>query len=112
MKLGGFVYILANKPMGTIYIGSTSNIAQRMYQHRNKFFESFTKKYDVKLLVYYEFHDSLEKMVKRERQMKEWKRSWKLARIIEFNPNWLDLFDELSGEIIDLLEKYKQNNTA
>jgi putative endonuclease len=110
MKLGGFVYILASKPMGTLYIGSTSDITQRMYLHRNEFYKGFTKKYNVKQLVYYEFFASLEAMVKRERQMKEWKRDWKLARIIEFNPYWNDLFDEFSGEIIDLLKNHTPLN--
>ncbi len=59
------------------------------------------------MLVYYEYHDSLERMVKRERQMKEWKRNWKLSRIIEFNPDWRDLYDEFANKVIDLIsERY------
>jgi putative endonuclease len=109
MRLGGWVYIMASKPMGTLYIGSTSDLESRTWQHKNEFYESFTKKYGVKMLVYYESHESLERMVQRERQMKEWKRDWKLARIIEMNPSWKDLFDEFANRVIDITKHYEES---
>ena len=81
--------------MGTLYIGSTSDVYLRVQQHKTKFFHnSFTAKYNLNKLVYYEWYDNLENMVHRERQLKEWKRNWKIKLIIEKNPNWLDLYDE------------------
>lgn len=79
--------------MGTLYIGSTSDLPGRICQHKSKAFPGFTAKYGVDRLVYYEWHDSLEDMVARERQLKEWKRAWKLRLIIESNPDWDDLCD-------------------
>ncbi|MCL1902339.1 MAG: GIY-YIG nuclease family protein [Alphaproteobacteria bacterium] len=96
MKDGGYVYIMANQKMGTIYIGSTSDLLKRVGQHKTKTFpDCFTAEYDLDKLVYYEFHESLEQMVKRERQMKEWQRNWKLKLIIQKNPEWRDLYDDV-----------------
>ena len=75
MKDGGHVYILANQKMGTLYIGSTSDILLRIQQHKNKTFKGFAAKYNIDKLVYYEWFDSLEEMVKVERQLKEWPRN-------------------------------------
>ena len=94
MKDGGFVYIMASSKMGTLYVGSTSNLLKRVAQHKEKVFEGFTQKYDVSKLVYYEWHDRLENMVKRERQIKDWHRNWKLKLIIDKNPDWIDLYDD------------------
>ena len=95
MKYGGYVYIMASNPLGTLYIGSTSDLVGRVWQHKNKAIKGFTSKYNIDKLVYYEWHDSLKNMVTRERQIKEWHRSWKLRLIINFNPEWRDLYNDL-----------------
>ena len=95
IKSGGYVYILASDKMGTLYIGSTSDLLQRVWKHKQKIFRGFTSKYNVMKLVYYEWHENLECMVKRERQLKEWQRNWKLRLIIEFNPEWKDLYPDI-----------------
>ncbi len=92
MKSGGYVYILASGPMSTLYIGSTSDLPGRIWQHKNKQIPGFTSKYNVDKLVFYEWHDSLREMVIREHQLKEWKRNWKIRLIIQFNPQWRDLY--------------------
>jgi len=98
MKSGGYVYIMSNHKMGTLYIGSTSDLIKRVWQHKTKYFPNcFTAKYGLNKLVYYEFYESLENMVKHERQMKEWQRNWKLKLIIQKNPNWNDLYNEFLG---------------
>lgn len=82
--------------MGTLYIGSTSDLILRVQQHKTKYFpKCFTAEYNLNKLVYYEWHDSLEEMVKRERQMKEWNRNWKIKLIVQKNSEWQDLFNEL-----------------
>jgi putative endonuclease len=80
---------------GTIYLGVTSNLVQRAYQHRNGLIEGFSKDNDCKMLVWYEAHDDLEEARRRERQMKKWKREWKLELIEKDNPQWKDLFNTL-----------------
>lgn len=95
MKSGGYIYIMTSGPMGTLYIGSTSDLVGRVWQHKNKEIPGFTSKYNVNKLVYYEWHDSLTDMVRRERQLKEWKRGWKLRLIIESNPTWRDLYPDV-----------------
>ena len=95
MKSGGWVYILTNKKMGTLYVGATSDLVGRIWQHKHKEIPGFTSKYNVNKLVYYEWHDRLDDMVIRERQIKEWKRSWKLRLIIDTNPDWIDLYTEV-----------------
>ena len=95
MKSGGYVYIMASKRMGTLYVGSTSDLIGRVWEHKNKVYpKSFTAKYKCDKLVYYEYYESLEYMVKRERQLKEWNRNWKIKIIVEKNPNWNDLYPE------------------
>jgi putative endonuclease len=91
----GYVYILTNKPNGTLYIGVTSDLIKRIYEHKEKLADGFTKQYGLDLLVYYEIHDSIEAAILREKQMKEWKREWKIKRIEEHNPTWRDLYPEL-----------------
>ncbi len=93
------VYILASKRNGTLYIGVTSDMPNRMFDHREGRYPGFTSKYGVKLLVYYEMHESMEIAIRRETQLKKWRRIWKLRLIEEMNPNWDDLFDEATGEI-------------
>ena len=95
MKSGGWVYILTNKKMGTLYVGSTSDLIGRVWQHKNKAIPGFTSKYNVDKLVYYEWHNRLDDMVKRERQIKDWRRAWKLRLIIDNNPDWRDLYNDI-----------------
>ncbi|MEA1981670.1 MAG: GIY-YIG nuclease family protein [candidate division Zixibacteria bacterium] len=90
-----YVYILANKRVGTLYIGVTSSLQKRVYEHRNNLVDGFTKKYNVHNLVYYEIHDDVTQAITREKLMKKWKRSWKLELIDKMNPEWKDLYDEL-----------------
>ena len=90
-----YVYILASRRNGTLYIGMTDDIAKRAWQHRNGIMPGFPKKYDVKLLVWLEQHVSRESAFMRERQLKKWNRSWKLQLIEKENSNWRDLWDDL-----------------
>ena len=92
-----YVYILASKRNGTLYTGVTSNLVQRVWQHKNNVIEGFTKKYNVKFLVYYEAHDNAENAITREKQIKKWRRNWKLRLIEESNPHWKDLYDNIRG---------------
>jgi putative endonuclease len=92
-----FVYILANKRNGTLYIGMTDDLVRRVWQHRNDIIRGFTQRYDVKLLVWCERHESRESAFARERQMKKWNRAWKLELIEKGNPDWRDLWDELNS---------------
>jgi putative endonuclease len=87
-----YVYILASRRNGTLYTGVTSNLVKRVWQHRNGEIDGFTKKYDVKRLVYYETHQTAEPAIKREKQIKKWNRQWKLRLIEEDNPDWKDLY--------------------
>ena len=88
-----FVYMLAHKKNGTLYIGSTDNLSERIRQHRAKERPGFTAKYNVTRLVWYELHDTREDALVRERQMKKWNRAWKVRRIEETNPEWQDLYE-------------------
>ena len=89
------LYILASKRNGTLYIGVTSNLVQRIYQHKHKTLDGFTKTRNVNFLVYYEQHETMEMAITREKQMKIWKREWKMNLIEKDNPRWLDLYDSL-----------------
>ena len=91
----GFVYIMAGERNGTIYIGSTEDLVQRAWQHRNGVADGFTRKHGCKLLVWYEAHDDLQEARLRELQMKKWKRHWKLSEIERMNPDWDDLYPTL-----------------
>ena len=88
-----YVYILCSKRNGTLYIGVTSDPIKRVYQHKNKLVDGFTKKYDVKQLVWYEKHESVESAIQGEKQLKKWKRAWKLKLIEKSNPQWNDLYE-------------------
>jgi len=90
-----FVYILASKKNGTLYIGVTNDLIRRTYEHKNNLADGFTKKYNVKILVYYEHTENIESAITREKQMKEWQRSWKIKLIEKDNPTWRDLSPEL-----------------
>ena len=89
------VYIFASHRNGTIYTGVTSNLMARVWQHKNDLVEGFTKKYGVHTLVYYEVHEDMLAAISREKQIKKWKRAWKLALIEKQNPTWRDLSDAL-----------------
>ncbi len=88
-----YIYILASKRNGTLYIGVTSNLPQRIWQHKNNQFDGFCKKYNVKQLVYFEQHETAESAITREKQLKKWNRAWKLKLIEKENPQWEDLYD-------------------
>lgn len=89
------VYLLASQRNGTLYIGVTSNLPQRVWQHKSRLVEGFTKRYGVHLLVWYEVHDAMESAIAREKAMKGWKRAWKIELIEKMNPQWRDLYEEL-----------------
>ncbi len=90
-----YIYIMANKENGTLYIGSTTNLLKRVYEHKNKLVEGFTQKYEVHNLVYYEQVDDFKSATERERGMKKWNRHWKTRLIETMNPEWKDLYEEL-----------------
>ena len=90
------VYILASKRNGTLYLGVTSDLVQRVWQHKNDVVEGFTKRHGVHTLVWYEPHESMESAITREKAIKEWKRAWKLELIEKGNPTWRDLYEELA----------------
>ena len=90
-----FVYILASKKNGTLYIGMTSDLIKRVWEHKNKVVEGFTHKYNIHRLVYYEIFDDPENAIKREKRLKFYKRDWKINLICDKNPDWDDLYDTL-----------------
>ncbi len=86
------IYILASRRNGTLYIGVTSNLAQRVWQHRNQLTPGFTSQYAVHQLVYYELHEDMLHAIQREKQLKKWRRDWKVKLIQQHNPDWQDLW--------------------
>ena len=90
-----YVYILASKKNGTLYIGVTSSLVQRIWQHKNNQAPGFTQKYNVHCLVYYEPHETMASAITREKQMKKWQREWKIQLIEKGNPNWYDLWQQI-----------------
>jgi len=90
-----YVYILTNKPHGALYIGVTGDLIKRIWQHKNPITKSFTSKYDVNKLVYYEAYQDVTDAITREKQLKFWKRRWKIALIKKHNPYWYDLYPTL-----------------
>jgi putative endonuclease len=89
------VYIVTNQRNGTLYIGVTSNLKQRIWQHKEGFVEGFAKQHGLNCLVWYELHDNMENAITREKQLKEWRRAWKIRIIEEMNPYWNDLYDAI-----------------
>ena len=89
------VYILASKRNGTLYVGVTSDLVQRVWQHKNDELDGFTKRYGVHMLVWNEVCGTMDVAIAREKAIKEWKRAWKIELIEKLNPNWRDLYDEL-----------------
>ncbi len=90
-----YVYILASKRNGTLYIGVTSDLMQRVWNHKHKTVEGFTQKYDIDKLVYYEIHDDPDTAISREKQLKKWRRAWKIRLIEKMNPSWDDLYEHI-----------------
>ncbi len=90
-----YVYILASKHYGTLYIGVTSDLIKRIYQHKSKNIKGFSEKYDVDKLVYYEAHESAEAAIKREKQIKKWNRDWKIELIEACNPHWQNIYCDI-----------------
>lgn len=90
-----FVYILASNRNGTLYVGITSNLVRRIYEHKSGLAEGFTKEYGVYDLVYFETHDNINEALLREKQMKKWNRQWKIRIIEEMNPKWQDLYSQI-----------------
>jgi len=91
-----FVYILASRKNGTLYVGCTNDIVRRIYEHREKSTHGFTSRYGVDQLVHFEVFDDYETARQRERRIKKWKRTWKVALIEEANPDWRDLWDHIA----------------
>ena len=86
------VYILSSKRNGTLYVGVTSDLAKRVWEHKNNLVEGFTNRYGVHQLVWFELHESMESAIKREKRLKDWKRKWKVQLIEKINPDWEDLY--------------------
>ena len=89
------VYIMASKPNGTLYVGVTSDLVKRVWEHKNDSVDGFTKRYSVHHLVYYELHDDMLSAITREKQLKKWNRAWKLELIETQNPGWNDLWKDM-----------------
>lgn len=89
------VYILVSRSNGTLYVGVTSNLVKRVWEHKNDCAQGFTKQYGTHMLVWFELHDTMENAIRREKQIKKWQRSWKFNLINRFNPNWHDLYEHL-----------------
>jgi putative endonuclease len=96
-KMGYYVYVLASKRNGTLYIGVTNDLAKRVHEHKTGVIPGFTQKYNVKALVYFEEYESLLQAREREARMKKWKREWKLNKIEELNPDWNDLYEKINA---------------
>ena len=90
------VYILTNKPHGTLYIGVTSDLPARIWTHKQKLIEGFAKRHDLDRLVWYETHDTMEEAILKEKRMKKWNRRWKVDLVRQMNPRWRDLCDDLA----------------
>jgi len=95
MREQSYVYILASRRNGTLYVGVTSDLLKRVYEHKQDLVDGFTKKYHVHTLVYYEVHDDIREAITREKQIKKWNRKWKLDLIEEKNTEWKDLYNEI-----------------
>jgi putative endonuclease len=94
---GSFIYLMANQPYGTIYLGVTADLIKRVYEHKNHAIpNSFTSKYKVTNLVYFEKFDDIQSAIAREKQIKNWKRDWKITLIEKDNPHWEDLYSTIS----------------
>ena len=92
---GGWVYFMTNRTDGTLYVGVTSDLARRVWEHRDGVVDGFTKRHGLKRLVYAEFHDDIRNAIQREKTIKHWPRAWKVRLIHADNPNWDDRYDQL-----------------
>ena len=97
MQKGGWVYIMANKRYGVLYVGVTAHLPARILQHRDGQGSAFARRYNLTRLVYYEWHDSIEEAIIREKRVKAWKRMWRIELIESKNPGWDDLYEQLNG---------------
>ncbi len=95
VMMSHYVYILSSRENGTLYVGSTSDLVKRIWEHKNKVISGFTEKYNVDQLVYYEEHQMYVEAARREKRFKNWCRQWKVNLIEEFNPTWRDLYQEI-----------------
>ena len=93
---GGWVYILTNRPNGTLYVGVTHDLVRRVWEHREGVADGFTKRYALKRLVYFEHHDDMRGAIQREKNVKHWSRAWKVRLILRDNPDWEDLYDRIA----------------
>jgi putative endonuclease len=91
----GCIYMMTNRPNGTLYVGVTSNVRRRVSEHREGLVEGFTRRYGLKRLVYIEHHPDILTAIQREKNIKHWPRAWKTRLIVQVNPEWADLFDDL-----------------
>ncbi|MFD2264057.1 GIY-YIG nuclease family protein [Lacibacterium aquatile] len=94
--MAAWVYIVTNKRDGTLYIGVTSDLPRRVWEHREGVVDSFTKRYRLKQLVWFETHDEITQAIRREKTLKEWPRAWKVDLIEKTNPEWADLYEQLA----------------
>jgi len=94
--MGFWVYILANRRGGTLYVGVTNDLVHRAFEHREGLVPGFTKRYGIKMLVYYERHDTAAAAIQREKNIKHWPREWKIDLILSMNSDWRDLYDEIA----------------
>ena len=94
--MGGWIYIMTNRPLGTLYISVTNDIARRAWEHRQGTGSAFTSRYQLTRLVFMERHEDIELAIKREKSLKRWPRPWKLDLVETLNPGWEDLFDRLN----------------
>src|SRR5262245_50219434 len=96
---GYFVYMLASRRNGTLYVGVSNDVIHRTWEHKSNLIQWFTKKYGVHILVWYEFHDDINAAIAREKRLKKWNRAWKIELIEEGNSGWNDLYERLLGEV-------------
>jgi len=97
MEKNSYVYILASEPYGTLYVGVTSNLVKRVWQHKGDFVSGFTRENGVKRLVWYEVHGDIMEAIAREKRIKRWRRDWKVNLIQRMNAEWRDLYDDIAA---------------
>lgn len=103
-----YVYMMTNKPEGTLYIGATKDLVRRVHEHRTHATPGFTDRYNLERLVWFEGHDGPTEAIRREKALKRWNRAWKIALIQETNPHWNDLWDEIVGSGPTMTQKVTQ----